>query len=70
MRGDMSKPIIPVATAALLAGLLTTTAIVPPGAAATVQEDLTVTAGRNVTPEQEAVLSSAAGKVLRHIAQA
>jgi hypothetical protein len=69
MRGDM-KPGIPVATAVLIAGLMTTSALIPPPAAAKVQERPGVSADRPITATDDVVLSSAAVKALRHIAQA
>jgi hypothetical protein len=57
----------PLAAALIAAGLVTA---VPPATAALVNEEVTLQAGRTVTPADERVISSAAGKVLRHIAQA
>jgi hypothetical protein len=41
-----------------------------PVATAAVQEEMTITQGKTITPREEAVISSAGVKVLRHIAQA
>jgi hypothetical protein len=41
-----------------------------PVSAAAVQEELTITQGKTINPREEAVISSAGVKVLRHIAQA
>jgi hypothetical protein len=57
----------PVAAALLAAGLATAGL---PAAASAIQEKVTVSAQHEISPQDEAVISSAAGKVLRHIAQA
>jgi hypothetical protein len=41
-----------------------------PASAATIQEDVTMSPGRTITPQEESAISSAGVKVLRHIAQA
>ena len=46
------------------------TLLAAPVSAAAVQEELTITQGKTITPREEAVISSAGVKVLRHIAQA
>ena len=69
MRGNM-KSGVPVATAVLIAGLMTTSALIPPPALAKAQERSNVSADRPITATDDIVLSSAAVKALRHIAQA
>jgi YfdX protein len=59
-------PLKPIA-AALMAGLI---AGGPAYAERAIQEDVNVTPGRHITPQDEATISSTAVKVLRHIAAA
>ena len=63
IRGFALKPIV----AALLAASVVTGNVL---ADENIKEDVTVVPGRQITPQDEAVISSAAVKVLRHIASA
>jgi hypothetical protein len=68
----MSKPRfkpLALAVALALAGL-GPTIVSSPLSAATVQENVTVTPSRSVSPREDAIISAAGVKVLRHIAQA
>ena len=66
----------PLIVALLAAGTLTTLATaasyatVSPGKPSSVQEKITYSPGRSISPQEEQVISSAASKILRHIAQA
>jgi YfdX protein len=67
----MSKPKLKtVAVALLVAGMGPALLSAPLYAAATVQEQVSVTPEKTLTPREEAIISSAGAKVLRHIAQA
>ncbi|MGD2081522.1 MAG: YfdX family protein [Chromatiales bacterium] len=57
----------PVAAAVLLAAVAASGSVLADGS---IQEDLTVTPGRQISPQDEAAISSAAVKVLRHVAGA
>jgi len=60
------KPIALAVTLCAMGPAILTT----PVSAAAVQEELTITQAKTITPQEEAVISSAGVKVLRHIAQA
>jgi hypothetical protein len=69
MKSDTLKPVAAVATAIILTGLMTTTTVARADAFNR-QEHVTVSAGDAITPENEAALSAAAAKALRHLAKA
>lgn len=70
MRSETRRTVAPFATAVVLAGLMSTTALVAPASAATMERSASLSPNRGITLEQETILSSAAAKALRHIAQA
>jgi hypothetical protein len=59
----------PLALTVALAGL-GPAILSPPVPAATIQEEVTVTPSKSINPREEAIISAAGVKVLRHIAQA
>jgi len=60
------KPVV----AAVLVASLGSAPIATPAYAGDVQEQVSVTPQKSITPQEEAIISSAGAKVLRHIAQA
>jgi hypothetical protein len=55
---------------AVLAATVTTAAIAAPAHNARINETVTITPARTITPQEESAISSAANRVLRHVAQA
>jgi hypothetical protein len=66
----MSKPKLKSVVVAALIASIGTALVSAPVYAATIQEKVVTTPGKTITPQEEAVISSAGVKVLRHIAQA
>ena len=66
----MSKPKLKSVVVAALVASIGTALVSAPVYAATIQEKVITTPGKTITPQEEAVISSAGVKVLRHIAQA
>jgi hypothetical protein len=66
----MSKPKLKSVVVAALIASIGTALVSAPVYAATIQEKVITTPGKTITPQEEAVISSAGVKVLRHIAQA
>jgi hypothetical protein len=66
----MSKPKLKSVVVAALIASIGTALVSAPVYAATIQEKVITTPGKTITPQEEALISSSGGKVLRHIAQA
>ena len=66
----MSKPKLKSVVVAALVASIGTALVSATVYAATIQEKVITTPGKTITPQEEAVISSAGVKVLRHIAQA
>ena len=66
----MSKPKLKSVVVAALIATIGTALVSAPVYAATIQEKVITTPGKTITPQEEVLISSSGGKVLRHIAQA